>query len=185
MRPNSVTFWGFFLALLAIGLSAGTDVFSNHQAVNETVVVLSSAALALLVLNQIWPQPLTAVAGRFRRAPENESEPFIALAEAARLAYEVLRNDMIGRLAARSPDGPLSYMAQWIADKGVPIYGERHPSTVREKLPSELLRAAGITYGADRFEREGWDTYVALVVRRSEIGALLEPIRDQLKASHK
>lgn len=173
-------FCGTLLALLAMDVSAGTDVISNHQLINQVVVVLSSTALIGLVANQVWPQPLEAIVGRFRAGPTAAAPTeFMPLAEACgRLFNESfsLREQALSR--GKTQLSAYDWLAFWIMRKGLTIYGIRPSFDRPTPIPLDHFDVAGVRGGAAEMARDGFTTYTNLAVRRAEfeasLGALLQ-----------
>lgn len=170
MRLTAATFTGVVLSVLGIGLSAGTDVISHHQAVNEGVVILSRMVLAGVALNQAAPGLLMAAADRFRRIPLiGGSNSFFPLHDAARELYEANLDTPLGAAARLDAGGgaePLEWCCYWIAPRFPEIYGRRPPLTVLERVPAHLFTYAHFEDGGRRLAGGDEGDFVDLAVHR-------------------
>ena len=182
MRLSGPTFWSMAVGAVAIAASAGTDVISNHQAVNQIVVALAGLSLAGLTLNQFWPQPLEAVVGRIKaRGEPRMPDGYMPLQEASdRLLDETLNMPL--RIKAithggKTLNGAWAWLGHHMVRKGLTIYG-RHPATkIWHPIPVEHFSVAGIRGGAAEMVRDGFTTYSGLAVRRADFEARLEQLK--------
>ena len=158
-------------------------VFPTHLEIGWTLIVGGLLTSALVELNQRWPQPLGAMAGRVRhRLPFRREDPLIPLAQAVRELYEANRDQSLGRLVRGSTDGTeagiLDWLGYWVTARTVIVYGRRTASTVLEPMPSELHTVGGLAGGAARFERVGFETWTDLSVRRNAFRAMIPALSD-------
>jgi hypothetical protein len=86
---------------------------------------------------------------------DRKADDWMALHEAARLAYERTRGSTWSEMAEtpigseqRTPADILNWYAYSFIRFGVPVYGQRPPSTVRELIPTTAILQLQFTNGA-------------------------------------
>ena len=184
MRLSAVTFWSMILAVVAIDASAGTDVISNHQAINQIVVAASSVALVGLLLNQAFPAPATAVAGWLRTLPliGAKPDPFVPLADAVRELYEANLDEDLGRWVRGQTNGGeveiYDWLIYWATSRSVTVYGRRTASTVLETIPPVRFTMARVTGGAKLIMQDSRIEWRDLQVKRGAFRSMIPVLGD-------
>jgi hypothetical protein len=130
------------------------------------------------------------VSETFHAEQRPPSDTLIPMPEAARLAYEELREigsmwaGAADRLAARLEgesrnDAALRYMAVALHNQDVPIYGAHPPSRRRELIDLDEFKRGGFDNAGATFSyyMEKEPRYVDLAVRKGELAAAIEKMK--------
>lgn len=152
-------------------------------------------AAALLYLAGVWVfqyRELVATGVRRIFPPKAmqrlvREDPFIPLSQAARELYEANINGMLGAAARQDAGGgadPLLWCCYWIAPRFPEIYGSRPPSTVLERVPSELFTYAHFQDRGDILVGGDGGDYVGLCVKQEAFRAVL-PILGEMPRSER
>lgn len=157
-------------------------VFPTHPEIGWVLIVGAALTSVLAEINQRWPGPLEAMVGRLRGTTSSEHDPFISLPDAARELYEANLDRSLGQWARRHSDGSeqgiFTWLAYWMMARSIVVYGRRTASTVLEPLRPELVHVGGIEAGASRFERDGFETYRDLSVKRDAFRAMIPALSE-------
>ena len=156
-------------------------MFPTHTEIGWTLIVAAVLTSLLAEMNHRWPGPLEAIAGRFRPQRHAGEADFLSLHDAALEFYEANLNTKLGidaRGYTKGQDALLEWLCYWMMDRGLVIYGHRPPSRMVEQVPLERLRGYGLVEGGRRLDRDGFETYEDLVVKRHEFRAMIPMFSD-------
>jgi hypothetical protein len=116
---------------------------------------------------------------RVNRDQAEEVWSFIPLKDAARMAYEQIRESFLAKTAERmgkTPDGIVKFLANSIYLYH-PVYAQRPPSSLRELVPQTLRPSTEVIEGCDgivEFFDRSMPLYIHPLVMRSDLDAFIE-----------